>query len=392
MLLSSKIRLKPTKEQEELFWKSAGTARWAYNFYLSECERVYKEYLNNGKNSSKTIRESDVRKYINNVLKKTTHTWLKEVSSNVMKQAVKDADIARKRWWKGISDKPKYKSRHKSKPSFYVNYESLQRKQGGFQGERIGYVRTTEPLPKLKKTENYSNPRITYDGKYWYLSFSYEVEQKSVKLTKERLGIDVGVKQLAIVSNGISYKNINKTKRVRQLEKRLKREQKKLSRKLTNTITGYSENRKPIWKQPLKDCKNIQKQNKKIKLMYKRLTDIRNNHIHQATTEIVKTKPSRIIMETLNLKGMMKDKHLSKAIQQQKLYEFKRQIAYKCELYGIEFVEADQWYPSSKMCSCCGTIKKDLKLSDRTYKCLICGNVIDRDYNASINLANYKLA
>lgn len=272
-----------------------------------------------------------------------------------------------------------------------MNYESLSRKQGGFQGEKIGFVKTTEPLPKLEKGEKYSNPRITFDGKYWYLSVGYKVEEIQSNLTGESLGIDLGVKDLAICSNEKTYKNINKTKRVKQLEKRLKREQRKLSRKIENNIQTYAVKRKPVYKRPLRECKNIQKQNRLLRNINRKLANIRQNYLHQTTSEIVKTKPSRIVMEELNVSGMMKNKHLSKAIQQQKFYEFKRQIEYKAKLNGIEFVKVDKFFPSSKTCSCCGNIKKDLKLSDRTYKCDKCGLKIDRDYNASINLANYKV-
>ena len=389
MIIATKIKLIPTKEQEVLFWKSAGTARWAYNYFLAESEKHYQEYMN-GKHEKKTLNEGDVRKYINNVLKKTTHTWLKEVGSNVMKQAVKDANDARDRWFKGISGKPKIKTRHKSKISFYVNYESLKRVEGGFKGEKIGFVKTTQPLPKLVGNQKYSNPRISYDGKNWFLSIGYEVDVEDVELSHESLGIDVGVKELAVCSNGLVYKNINKSKEVKRLERKLKREQRKLSRKLEANTLKRDKNNRPIYKTPLKEMKNIQKQNQVIRQLHKRLTDIRTNHVHQATAEIVKTKPSRIVMETLNIKGMMKNKHLSKAIGQQKLYEFKRQIQYKCKKYGIEFVEADTWYPSSKTCSCCGAIKSDLKLKDRVFKCE-CGTVLDRDLNAAINLANYQL-
>lgn len=389
MYIATRIKLNPTKEQECLFWKSAGTARWTYNFFLAESERHYAEYLN-GKHEKKTIKESDVRKYINNVLKKTTHQWLKEVGSNVMKQAVKDADKARKRWFDGVSGKPKFKSKRKSKVSFYVNYESLKRTKEGFRGEKIGVVKTYQPLPKLPKGENYSNPRISYDGRNWFLSVGYEIEYEKIELTDESLGIDVGIKELAVCSDGSFKKNINKTKEVRRLERKLKREQKKLSRKIQANIVAHTKNRKPIYQTPLKNMKNIQKQNDKIRMIYKRLTNIRRNHLHQSSNEIVKTKPSRIVMETLNIKGMMKNKHVSKAIAKQCLHEFKRQIQYKCEKYGIEFVEADKWYPSSKLCSCCGSIKKDLKLSDRVFKCP-CGHEMDRDLNAAHNLANYQI-
>lgn len=383
MLTAIKIRLKPTKEQEILFRKSCGVARWSYNYFLAESEKYYAEH-------KKTLKESEVRKHINNVLKPTTHTWLKEVGCNVMKQAVRDADLALKRWLKGISGKPKFKRKHKCKDSFYVNYESLKRTKDGFRGERLGNVKTCSALPKIKKGEHYSNPRISYDGKYWYLSVSYEKEFKQVELTDESLGIDLGIKDLAIVSNGKVYKNINNTKEVKRLEKKLIREQRKLSRKIERNIAGYTKNRKPIYKKPLKEMKNIVKQQEIIKNLYKRLSDIRKNHLHQTTNDIVKTKPYRIVMEDLNVKGMMKNKHLATAVASQCFYEFKRQIKYKCERLGIVFIEADRWYPSSKTCSHCGKIKKDLKLSDRTFHCE-CGFTLDRDLNASINLANYQI-
>lgn len=395
MQTARKIRLLPTPEQEELFWKSAGVARWAYNYFLSEQEKQYQIYLEHGETGTRFVKEGEVRKYINNVLKKTTHTWLSEVGSNVMKQAVKDANEAYQRYFKGLSGKPKFKSRHKSEPKFYVNYESLKRKPNGFQGEKLGIVKTAEPLPKLSKKAKYSNPRISFDGKYWYLSVGYEIPEQEEVLTGESLGIDLGVKELAVCSNGKRYENINKTKRVKQLEKKLKREQRKLSRKMEANIKEYKiikRYRYPIWSRPFEECKNIQKQKKVVRMLHRKLTGIRNNYLHHKTTEIVKTKPSRIVIETLNVKGMMKNRHLAKAIANQKLYEFKRQIAYKCKRYGIVLVEAERWYPSSKKCSGCGNIKKDLKLKDRIYKCENCGLVIDRDYNASVNLARYQLS
>lgn len=384
-----KIRIIPTPEQEVLFWKSAGVARWSYNYVIGENERVYQEYLAKEKQGPKFILQKDLVKYINNTLKPTTHTWLNEVGGNVKKQGIKDAYIARDKWFKGLSKKPRMKSKNKSKPAFYVNYASLKRTKNGFSGERLGIVTTTKPLPKIPKGTKYSNPRISFDGKYWYLGVVFKINKKEVSLSNTVLGVDVGIKDLAIVSNGKVYKNINKTKHVRQLEKRLIREQRKLSRKQEAHIISYAENRKPIFKKPLNECKNWKKQLTVVQGIYKELTDIRNNHLHQTTSEIVKTKPSKIVVETLNVKGMMKNKHVSKALSNQKLYEFKRQLEYKCENYGIDFIQADMWFPSSKLCSDCGFKKVDLRLSDRIYCCENCGLKIDRDYNASLNLANY---
>lgn len=307
-----------------------------------------------------------------------------------MKQAVKDADIARKRWLDGISEKPRFKSKRRSKISFYVNYESVRRVNGGFRGEKIGFVKTYQPLPKLAKNQKYSNPRISYDGRNWFLSVAYEVDSEDDELNDVSLGVDVGLKELAVCSNGAVYKNINKTKKMKQLEKRLKREQRKLNRKIKANTLRIGKNRRPIYKKPLKEMKNIQKQNQVIRDLYKKMNNIRDNHLHQTTCEIVKTKPSRIVMESLNIKGMMRNRYLRKAVNEQKLYEFKRQIQYKCDRYGIVFIEADMWYPSSKTCSHCGAIKSDLRLEDRIFKCE-CGLVLDRDLNASINLANYQV-
>lgn len=395
MYLTKKIRLLPTAEQEKLFWKSAGVARWSYNFFLSYNQEKYNEYLKDN-TKEKFVSENDVRKYINNELKKTTHTWLNEVGSNVMKQGVKNANIALQGFFKLNKGYPKYKSRKKSKPSFYVNYESLIRTLNGFRGEKIGIVKTRESLPKIPKGEKYVNPRITYDGKFWYLSIGYKVEPKQIKLTDKKIGIDLGLKDLAIVSNINNsyykkYKNINKGYKVKLLEKRLKRAQRKLSRKILNNIKSYDEDRRPKYIRPLEDCRNIQKQKHMIQNLYRKLTSIRNNYIHQVTTEIVKTKPSKIVLEDLNIKGLMKNKYLSKSIADSKWYEFRRQILYKAELCGIEVVLADRFYSSSKTCSCCGSYKKDLKLKDRTYICNECGLKIDRDINAAINLANYQI-
>lgn len=390
--MTRRIRLKPTPEQEVLFMKSAGVARWAYNYFLSENERAYQEYLDNGKIGERYIKETAIRKHINNVLKPTTHTWLKEVGSNVMKQAVKDADIAYQRYFKGLSRKPKYKSRKKSRLSFYVNYESLAKRNGGFHGEKIGFVKTAEPLPAIPDGSKYSNPRIIYDNKYWYLSVGYETVSFNVPLTGESKGIDLGIKDLAICSDGKIYKNINKTQRVKKITKRLKRAEHKLSRMIENNVESYMSNRRPIYKRPLEECKNIQKQKHVVQLLYRRLSNIRHNYVHQTTTEIVKTKPSRVVMETLNVRGMMKNKHLSRVIAEQMFRIFQDYMEYKCERYGIEFVRVPQFFPSSKICSNCGCIKSNLKLSDRVYHCNECGYTIDRDMNAAINLSNYEVA
>ena len=377
MILAKKVRLYPTEVQEQKLWQSVGTARFIYNWTIARQEENYK-------NGGKFISDNDLRKEITQ-LKKSELQWLKEVSNNVAKQAVKDACDSYKRFFKGLADKPRFKSRRKSKPSFYNDNCKLKVKDKSVLIEKVGWV-NIKPY-SIPLDVKYSNPHISFDGKYWYISVGVERELSKVKLTDESIGIDVGVKYLAICSNGMTFKNINKTKEVKRLKKVLKRKQRKVSSKYDiNKIKKGGENRCQF-----KKTNNIIKLEKEIRLLHRRLTNIRSNHIHQATNKIVKIKPSRVVMETLNIKGMMKNRHLSKAIAEQCLYEFKRQIQYKCKKYGIEFVEADKWFPSSKTCSCCGAIKKDLKLKDRVYQCS-CGLKIDRDLNASINLSRYKLA
>ncbi len=371
MIKSIKIRLKPTKEQELLMLKSCGVARFTYNWGLARWEELYKQ----GLKPSKVC----VRTEFNQLKKIKDFEWLNEVSGQVTAYAFEDLNTAYKNFFTGIAKYPKFKSKKKSKQSFYVRYDAIKFINNTVNMEKIGKVKYkyNKNIPMLNK---YVNPRCSFDGKYWYLSLGYEIGNNIQTLTNESIGIDVGVKDLAICSNGMKFKNINKIKEVRRLKRKLKRLQRQVSRK-------YEMNRQS---KKFVKTNNIIKLAKQIKLILRKLKNIRNNHLHQATNKIVKTKPSRVVMETLNITGMMKNKHLSKAIQEQNLYEFHRQMQYKCEFNGIEFVEADKWYPSSKTCSKCGAIKKDLKLSDRTYVCPECGCIIDRDFNAAINLSRYS--
>ncbi|MFF3021354.1 RNA-guided endonuclease InsQ/TnpB family protein [Gottfriedia sp. NPDC057948] len=369
MILAKKVRLKPNKEQEFQLWKSIGTARWAYNWSLARQKENYKQ-------SGKFLNDGVLRKELT-VLKQTDEfSWLYEVSNNITKQAIKDLCGTYKNFFKGLVDQPRFKSKRTSKPSFYNDNVKLKVNGNKVLIEKVGWVVVSESIPDVK----YTNPRISFDSKYWYLSVGINESKPTVELTDISLGIDVGIKELAVCSDGNKKKNINKTSNVRRAEKRLRRLQRQVSRKYELNKEG---NR-------FVKTSNIIKIELKIQHIYRRLINIRLNHLHQSTREIVKTKPYRIVMETLNIKGMMKNKHLSKAIANQCLFEFKRQIQYKCEKYCIEFIEADKWYPSSRTCSSCGSLKLDLKLSDRLYKCE-CGHEMDRDLNAAINLSRYKL-
>lgn len=391
MLRGMKIALDLTDEQEQQMWKSAGVARWSYNYAITRCKEQYLKYLEDP-TLPKTLTAGEILKELT-VLKRTTHPWLKEVGSNVVKQAVKDWNDACNRFFKGLGKTPNYKSKNNSKPSFYVNYETLKRVSGGFRGEKLGFIKTTQPLPKIPKGTHYKNPRISFDGKFWYLSVSYEVQEVSVELTDLVIGVDLGINTLATLSTGEFIGNINKSRRVRQLEKQLRREQRHLARQLQANTKGYltteKGGRKPIYKRPLDLCSNIQETKRKIKLIYRKLHSIRMNHLHQTTSYLVKQLPKGIVIEDLNVKGMMKNRHLARHIQNAMFYELRRQLEYKCLQYGIYLVVADRFYPSSKTCSYCGSIKSDLKLKDRVYKCGSCGLKKDRDLNAAENLAYY---
>ena len=377
MILAKKVRLLPTAEQEQKLWQCAGTARFIYNWTLEKQQENYK-------NGGQFLMDRELRKELTQ-LKKGELSWLYEVSNNVAKQAVKDACESFLRFFKGLSKKPKFKSRRKSKPAFYHDNVKLKIKENKLvRIEKIGWIKTNEQLPINIK---YSNPRISYDNKYWYISVGIEQQEIREELTDVSLGIDLGIKELAVCSNGTVFKNINKTKIVKKLEKKLKRLQRKVSRKYEKNKTQKGgENRCQYNK-----TKNIIKLEKRIQHLHRRLANIRNNHIHQSTTSIVRTKPYRVVIEDLAVSNMMRNKHLSDAIRKQCFYEFRRQLEYKCKFRGIKLVIADRFYPSSKICSQCGTIKKDLKLKDRIYQCS-CGLHIDRDLNASINLSKYQLA
>ena len=373
MIKSMKIRLLPTQEQELLMLKSIGCARFTYNWALNRCNELYKE--------GKKYSMSYIRKEFTQLKKEEDFKWLNEVSNKTIVESMRNLDKAFKSFFKKKADYPKFKTKRKSSKSFYVRYNNLYFKDNVCNIEKIGKVKfkTNYKIPSCK----YSNPYCSYDGKYWHLSFGVEVEENQTTLNEDlSVGIDLGIKDLATVNVlDKPIKNINKTKRVKRLKKRLRRLQRQVSRK-------YEANRE---ENKFVKTNNIIKLEKQIKLIHRKLSNIRNNHIHQATNKIIKLLPYRVVMEDLNTRGMMKNKHLSKAIAEQCFYEFIRQMKYKCEFNGIEFIQVDRFYPSSKTCSCCGNIKKDLKLKDRVYICEECGLEIDRDKNASINLGNYGL-
>ncbi|MPQ42519.1 transposase [Clostridium tarantellae] len=374
MIKSIKIRLLPTEEQRILIFKTVGCSRFTYNWGLNRWSELYKQGLKSN--------NLEIKKEFNNTIKKNEdYKWIKEVSSQALAQVFLDLGVAFKNFFNKKSDYPKFKSKRKSRTSFYVRNDAMTILENTINIEKIGKVKfkTNYKIPILK---SYKNPRCSFDGRYWYLSFGFEYNENQVKLNKDlSVGIDLGVSHLAIVNClDKPIKNINKSSKVRRLKKRLKRLQRQVSRK-------YEANKND--KQFMK-TNNIFKLEKVIRLLHRKLANIRNNHIHQATNKIIKLYPYRVVMEDLNVSGMMKNKYLSRVIVEQCFYKFITYMKYKCEFNGIEFIQVPRFYPSSKKCSICGNIKKDLKLKDRIYKCS-CGLVIDRDKNASYNLANYEL-
>lgn len=372
MIRGIKVQIKPNNKQSSLLFQCAGTARWAYNWTL---DRQQKNYESGGK----FLSDGDLRKELTQLKKTEELKWLNKYSNNITKQAVKDACEAYKKFFKKLADKPKFKSKRKSPPKFYHDTDKIKFTQRHVQLEKLGKVKLSE-FSRIPTFGKYINPRLSFDGLNWWISVGIEMPDMTIdKPVSEPLGIDVGIKDLATISTGKTCKNINKTKAVKKANKKLNRLQKQASRQ-------YEKN----YKNKIKGKgKNLLKLEKQINKTYKRLTNIRTNHLHQATFEMVKNKPEYIVIEDLNVSGMMKNKHLSKAVASQCLREFRQQLEYKCEWYGIALIIADRWYPSSKTCSCCGHIKKDLNLSDRVYRCSECSLVIDRDLNASINLREY---
>ncbi len=381
MIKSIKVRLNPNNKQLTKLFQYAGCARFAYNWAISREQDNYKQ-------GSKFLSDSELRKEFTQLKKQSEYQWLNEVSNNVTKQAIKDACNTYKKFFKGQCKYPKFKSKKHSTPSFYqdnikIQFTDTHVKVEGFSmskkqnKQKLNWIKLCEK-GRIPTDCKYMNPRFTYDGLYWYVSVGIEEDDNTTLPSNEGIGIDLGIKDLAICSDRNTYKNINKTQRVKKLEKRKRRLQRSISRR-------YEKNKKGV-----SYCKtsNIIKREKELLKLNHRLTNIRQNYLHQTTSEIVKREPSFICIEDLNVSGMMKNKHLSKAVQQQGFREFRRQIEYKSAWNNIPVIIADRFFPSSKLCSCCGKIKKDLKLSDRIYKCE-CGNIIDRDYQAALNLKMY---
>lgn len=384
MLKNFKTEIDPTEEQKVKIRKTIGTCRFIYNFYLAH----NKELHENGK----TVMSShQFRVWLNNeyLPDHPEYAWIKEAYSKAVTQSVNHGQTAFTRFFKHQSGFPKFKKKGKSDVKMYFvknNPKDCRCERHRINIPSLGWVRIKEKgyIPTTKDGYVIKSGSVSMKADRFYASVLIEIpDNKTTDIYSEGIGIDLGLKDFAILSNGKKYKNINKSARLKKLEKQLIREQRCLSRKYENLKKGESTQKA-----------NIQKQRLKVQKLHHRIDNIRTDHINKTIAEIVKTKPSYITIEDLNVSGMMKNRHLSKAVASQKFYEFRTKLKVKCDDNGIELRIADRFYPSSRICHCCGSAKKDLKLSDRIYKCS-CGYVEDRDLNASLNLRDavtYKIA
>ncbi len=388
MLKSFKTEINPTQEQIHKINKTIGTCRFVYNFYLAHSKEVYDS-------EKRFLSGMDFQKWLNNIyLKKNPeYSWIKEVSSKSVKQSIMNADRAFKRFFKRQSGFPRFKKKNRADVKMYFvknNPNDCLCERHRISIPTLGWVRLKERgyIPVSKQGYRIKSGTVSRKAGRYYVSVLIDMpDTEKTQLNTFGLGIDLGIKEFAVMSNGIVKKNINKTTKLRKLEKQLKREQRCLSRK-------YEDLKKRNKKKGEATRQNIQKQLLKVQKLHQRINNIRTDYMNKTIAEIVKTKPSYITIEDLNVKGMMKNRHLAKAVASQKFYEFRIKLETKCKETGIELRIVDRWYPSSKLCHRCGWLKKDLKLSDRKYICE-CGYHADRDFNASLNLRDaltYKLA
>lgn len=377
MIKSIKIMLLPNNKQKTKMFQFCGASRFAYNWSLKRQQENYTQ-------GNKFISDIDLRREFTQFKKE--NIWLYDISTNVTKQAIKDACISYKNFFSGRAKFPKFKTKKHSKPSFYVDTTKIEFTSTHVKLESIANntKKNRRKLNWIKLAEKdrvstnckYMNPRVTFDGLNFWISVSIEIEDNQNSPTDEGIGVDLGIKELAICSDKNIYKNINKTKTVRKVKKKLRRLQRKVSRKYLKNKDGNK----------FVKTNNIIKLEKDILELHKRLNNIRENYLHQTSNEIISREPMFITLEDLNIKGMMKNRRLSKAIQEQCLYKFKQMLIYKAKANNISVRQVNRFYPSSKLCNSCGCIHKELKLKDRIYECKECGYVEDRDLNASYNL------
>ena len=384
LLKSFKTEINPTEEQKARIRRTIGTCRYVYNFYLGHNKALHD-------NGEKFMTGKDFSLWLNNkyIPDNPDKTWIREVYSKAVKKSIEDGCTAFTRFFKHQSDFPKFKKKGKSDVKMYFvrnNPKDCQCERHRLKIPTLGWIRIKEKgyIPTTKDGYMIRSGTVSVKAGRFYVSVLVEIPDVNIdNSSNEGIGIDLGLKDFAIISNGKTYRNINKSAGLKKLEKQLIREQRSLSRKYESLKKGESTQRA-----------NIQKQKLKVQKLHHKMDNIRTDYINKTIAEIVKTKPSYITIEDLNVKGMMKNRCLSKAVASQKFYEFRTRLKAKCDENGIELRVADRFYPSSKTCHHCGSVRKNLKLSDRIYRCE-CGYVADRDFNAALNLKDaktYKIA
>lgn len=376
-LRSVKILLVPNKEQRQAFYDSAYYSDKMYNEALQWNIDYYET-------DGKFYSRYDLIRMLPDF--KEEHPEFKSIDSYILRTAVTDLRVAFNNRKRG-SGFPRFKKIGRSL-SFGVRADRLKVFENSVQIPSIGIVKckhchylTRGRDDEYLSSIQYHNPHIKFDGKYWFLSFGVEVDLIPDKVSDEVVGIDIGIKNTVYTSNGMSKENINHSRKVKLLERRKKILQRKVARKrrLNDNVKDKAK------------TKNIKKLERKIRLIDRKLHYIREDYNQTITNEIIHMYPKRIMLEDLAVKNMMKNKHLAKSIQEQQFYRIRQLLVEKAKnTLAVQIGVVDRFYPSSKKCSRCGNIKKDLKLSDRIYVCANCGLVIDRDYNASLNIRDCK--
>ena len=404
MIKGYRLKIFPKEEQKQLLQKSFGSSRFIYNWCIDEIQNHYKI-------TKKHLSKFELSNRLTALKKVNSLSWLNEISTYTLRHSIFDCTKAYKRWFDMINKNgvrfsqkvlkrcdrenrkpiinesdgfPRYKSR-KSEQKCPTRPERMTFKGRYVHLEKIGDVKLAKV--KLDLNGKIMNSRIHFDGVDYWLSFSIEYSdiQKNIKSKTqpktEPIGIDLGLTTLVYCSNQMKFKKPY----VKKLDKKIKRFQRRAS-KIYQPMIDYCMKTKTKFSTLVKS-NNLIKLEKKLRKYQIKKTNILISNIHKVTSELIKLNPERIVIENLNVEQMKKVHHMARLVKDAKFYEIKRQLIYKCRNNDINLVIADRWYPSSKTCSNCGTIKYDLKLKDRIFRCPHCGTVIDRDLNAAINLS-----
>jgi putative transposase len=358
MQLSFKTKLKITPQQDQVFAQHAGFARWVYNWGLATIEDFYKSGLK--------LSCIDARKFFTNVVK-PEYPWMSRMSSRVYVYAFQHLDCAYKNFFTGRAKKPNFKKKGKNHDSFTVDWNGRIKRTSGKSINLPGVVGTARTFEKLPEVD-IKKVSISHEADGWYISFNYEIPTPTKQETGDLVAFDLGIKSLAVTYSQGKYTHTDNPKAYYQYQGLLANLQRRLKRLQ-------------------KGSKRHSKLKLRIRKIHQKIARIRNNTAHQLTTKI-SNNHAFVVMENLNVSGMMQNCKLSKALSDCALGEIERQIKYKCEKFGVTLIQADRFFPSTKQCPQCKT-KHDMPLSERNYYCSQCGYTGDRDETAALNLWFY---